>query len=72
MLNVEPASRGQGLGRHLTAECIHFARDKGYRGLVLWTNASLEAAKYISATSGSRLVAEEPQLSFGKEPIIQS
>ena len=37
----------QGLGRRLVRECIAFARAKGYRKLVLWTQSNLAAARAI-------------------------
>jgi GNAT superfamily N-acetyltransferase len=39
MLILTPAARGLGLGARLTDECLAFARGKGYRKMVLWTNS---------------------------------
>ncbi len=44
MLLVEPAARGQGLGKRLTAVCEGFARAKGYTRIRLWTHSRLPAA----------------------------
>jgi GNAT superfamily N-acetyltransferase len=41
MLILTPPARGLGLGARLTDECLAFARGKGYRKMVLWTNANL-------------------------------
>jgi DNA-binding MarR family transcriptional regulator/GNAT superfamily N-acetyltransferase len=65
MLLVEPAARGLGIGARLVDECERFARAKGYRRIVLWTNSVLLAARAIYAKAGYRLVASEAHESFG-------
>jgi DNA-binding MarR family transcriptional regulator/GNAT superfamily N-acetyltransferase len=65
LLLVEPAARGTGLGRRLVRECIAFAREKGYRKLVLWTQANLAAARAIYKSEGFSLVKSEKHASFG-------
>ena len=50
-------------------ECIAFARAKGYRKMVLWTNAQLDAARAIYAARGFRLVASEPLHAYGQELV---
>ncbi len=66
MLILTPQARGLGLGARLTDECIAFARAKGYKKLVLWTNSCLTAARGIYAKRGFQLVKSEPYEGFGQ------
>jgi len=65
LLLVEPRARGHGLGRRLVRECIAFARAKGYRKLVLWTQANLTAARAIYKAEGFVLTSTQKHDSFG-------
>ena len=65
LLLVEPSARGAGLGRRLVDECIVFARAKGYKKLVLWTQSNLAAARAIYKAQGFKLVSTEKHHSFG-------
>ena len=69
LLLVDPAGRGQGLGRRLVGECIGFARACGYRKITLWTQSILVAARKIYQDAGFALVATEPHRSFGQSLI---
>ena len=65
LLIVDPKARGRGLGKRLVDECIRFARAKGYRKLVLWTQSNLAAARAIYRKAGFRKIKEEKHASFG-------
>jgi DNA-binding MarR family transcriptional regulator/GNAT superfamily N-acetyltransferase len=69
LLLVDPAGRGQGLGRRLVAECIAFAQACGYRSITLWTQSILVAARSIYRDAGFVHVASEPHRNFGRDLI---
>jgi DNA-binding MarR family transcriptional regulator/predicted N-acetyltransferase YhbS len=69
MLLVEPTARGLGIGARLVDECERFARARGYRRIVLWTNSVLTAARAIYQRAGYLLTRSEPHESFGHELV---
>jgi GNAT superfamily N-acetyltransferase len=69
LLILTPQARGLGLGARLTDECIAFARRKGYKKMVLWTNSCLLAARHIYAARGFELVKSEPYEGFGQQLV---
>jgi DNA-binding MarR family transcriptional regulator/N-acetylglutamate synthase-like GNAT family acetyltransferase len=72
LLLVEPSARGTGLGRRLVQECIAFARQSGYRKLVLWTHAHLDAARAIYRKTGFRkLPKTDAHNTFGPRAVSE-
>jgi len=69
LLILTPAARGLGLGARLTDECLAFARGKGYRKMVLWTNANLTAARAIYAQRGFQLTQSAPYHGYGQDLV---
>ncbi len=69
LLILTPQARGLGLGARLTDECISFARSKGYKKMMLWTNSCLDSARAIYARRGFKLVKSEPHTGFGKNLV---
>ena len=69
LLLIEPSARGLGLGKRLVDECTQFARQAGYRKIMLWTNANLLAARSIYAKAGYVLTHTESHRSFGHDLV---
>lgn len=72
LLLVEPAARGLGVGKLLAAECERFARQAGYRKIVLWTQSELLAARGIYASAGYRLAGTESHRAFGRDQVAET
>ncbi|MBC7434448.1 MAG: MarR family transcriptional regulator [Bdellovibrionales bacterium] len=69
LLILTPQARGLGLGARLTDECLAFARAKGYKKMMLWTNSNLKAARRIYKNRGFKLTASEPYHGFGQKLV---
>src|SRR3954471_8160563 len=72
ILLVTPAARGLGIGARLVEECLSFARQAGYRQVVLWTNDVLASARRIYQAAGFTLIDEKPHHSFGHDLVGQT
>ena len=69
LLLVEPQARGLGVGRTLVRECLRFAREAGFRKVLLWTQENLAAARHIYTEAGFERIAQEPHHSFGYDLV---
>lgn len=67
MLVVDPDARGRGIGARLVDECVRFARQAGYRRIVLLTTEDLAAARRLYERAGFAIDRIEPVRQFGHE-----
>jgi DNA-binding MarR family transcriptional regulator/N-acetylglutamate synthase-like GNAT family acetyltransferase len=72
LLYVEPATRGLGIGSRLVSECVRFARQAGYKKMVLWTQSELDAARHIYKKAGFRVVEKKKHHSFSKDLVAET
>jgi DNA-binding MarR family transcriptional regulator/N-acetylglutamate synthase-like GNAT family acetyltransferase len=72
LLYVEPSARGLGIGSRLVSECLRFARQAGYKKMVLWTQSELDAARHIYKKAGFRVVEKKRHHSFSKNLVAET
>jgi DNA-binding MarR family transcriptional regulator/GNAT superfamily N-acetyltransferase len=70
LLLVESSARGLGIGKRLVDECVRFARQAGYKKIMLWTQSELKAARSIYEKAGFQMIKEEPHQSWGREDLV--
>ncbi|MFC7607717.1 bifunctional helix-turn-helix transcriptional regulator/GNAT family N-acetyltransferase [Teichococcus aestuarii] len=71
LLLLEPAARGQGLGRRLLGEAEAFARAAGHRAMVLWTYSCLTEARGLYAAAGWSLRESVPEQAYGHALVAE-
>jgi|AntRauTorckE5430_2_1112549.scaffolds.fasta_scaffold67961_1 GNAT superfamily N-acetyltransferase len=71
LFQLDARARGQGVGRALLETCTAFASARGYRGMVLGTHKSHEAACALYLRNGWSIVEERPVEAYGQSLIEQ-
>jgi DNA-binding MarR family transcriptional regulator/N-acetylglutamate synthase-like GNAT family acetyltransferase len=70
LLLVETSTRGLGIGKRLVEECVNFAREAGYKKILLWTQSELAAARGIYKAAGFACMAEESHDSWSRKNLV--
>jgi GNAT superfamily N-acetyltransferase len=71
VLLVEPWARGRGVGARLVDECVAFAREAGYRRMVLFTYDTLADARRIYQRAGFAVDQQRPVRAYGHDLVEQ-
>lgn len=66
---VAPEARGLGLGRLLLVSALGFAKEQGYRRMILWTVSALTAAAHLYRAVGFHKIEERPIRLWGIDVI---
>jgi GNAT superfamily N-acetyltransferase len=69
LLAVDPAARGQGIGRILTIECIRKTKDKGLSQVIIHTTMSMQTAWKMYERLGFKR-SEDLDFMQGKLPVF--
>lgn len=70
LLLVEPSARSLGIGKRLVSECVSFAREAGYKKVVLWTQSELRAARHLYKQAGFVLTSKKRHQSWGRKNLV--
>jgi GNAT superfamily N-acetyltransferase len=68
---VDPALRGQGLGRRLVNEALAFCRVRGCQSVYLWTVSVLMTAAKLYREAGFQITATKPEALLFDQPLIE-
>lgn len=68
---VDPAARGQGVGRRLVREALDFCRAAGYRSVYLWTVNGLDAAARLYREAGFQKTETRPEAVLWGVPLSE-
>ena len=72
LLLVEPSARGLGIGARLVNECVRFARQAGYKKMILWTQSELLAARHLYECAGFHLAGKKHHHSWGRSLLAET
>jgi GNAT superfamily N-acetyltransferase len=71
LMLVDREARGHGVGSKMVEHCIAFAREHGYKRMMLWTNSTLESARRIYDAAGFTQTKEQPDPAFPAGTMAQ-